>query len=181
MKKLLLSALVILCAVAVNAQEKKNDENCGTGKEQFGERLLDAKLNVLERKLELTETQKTQFIPIYKAYDAELKATLGERKKPEKTNDVNAVAKQIKQNLDKSKKAIDVQKKYIDEFAKVLNAEQLQKFPMVEKQIQNKLSKRKHNMGDRRHHGKGKHGDFGPRKPHGHPKHQRDAREEMKP
>ena len=165
MKHLLLSALIIACAFCTSAQtEQKNTANDREAKRaELNEKLLNAKLEVLIKKLDITDAQKAQFTAIYTKYDNEVRATMSHQR-PAKSDDVKVVAEQLKSRLDQSKKAIDVQKKYVDEFAKVLNARQLSKFLFTEKQIQNKLNKRKHE----RHGDRGGKGGFDDRGHKGH-------------
>ncbi len=168
MKNLIAMALIMVCAISTSAQTSQKDTAKDRESKRAGmnEKLLNAKLDVLVKKLELTDEQKPQFTALYTKYDNELRATFN-KAKPEKSDDVKVVADQIKSRLDQSKKAIDVQKKYIDEFAKVLNARQLAKFPMVEKQIQGKLDKRRasHIRGDKGGNGQDSKKDRKGRKP----------------
>ncbi|MBR1543786.1 MAG: hypothetical protein IJ626_02700 [Muribaculaceae bacterium] len=172
MKNLIAMVLIMLCAISTSAQTNQKDarKDRETKRAEMNEKLLNAKLDVLVNKLELTDEQKPQFTALYTKYDNELRATFS-KAKPEKSDDVKVVAEQIKNRLDQSKKAIDVQKKYIDEFAKVLNARQLAKFPMEEKHIQGKLDKRRasHIRGDKGglgHDGKKDRKDRKPRRGH---------------
>lgn len=170
MKKFFLISMTVLAAISLNAQDKANAEDKAAKKAFMEEKMLNAKLNDLHHALHLSADQEAKFDVIYKQYNVEMKGTFGKRDgKKNQADDIEAVKKQIKDRLDNAKNAIDIQKKYIDEFATVLNANQLRDFPKVEKKLQKKLLDRKLKKRDGKRggpEGKGKrHGDRPERRP----------------
>jgi Spy/CpxP family protein refolding chaperone len=160
MKKQLILFLVSLCALSVSAQHVKNDS--------IHERFFNAKVRELVYRLEMTDDQKTKFVPVYRKYNDEMRAVWaegrpkngegrkvekGEHQKHERSSAEVAAFK--KKHMQMQQKAQNVQMKYLDEFAKVLNAKQMSNFYEVEAKIQKKLMERKgHKGGDMRRDGK---------------------------
>ena len=135
MKRLLLSILISLSALAAFGQEKDDSVN---------QRYFDAKIKEFVYRLDLSDQQKALFIPIYERYSNEMRANVGERRrpktKPETAEEAAAIAKA---KIERQQKAQDIRLKYVDEFAKVLNPDQLGRLYDVENQIQRKLMSRK--------------------------------------
>lgn len=139
-------------------------------------RMFDAKLREMVYRLNLTDEQKTAFEPIYREYDNELHALMEksgpvmgkESEKKLRGKDVSSeeVASSMKSRLEAQKAVLDLRIKYIDRFARVLDAKQMRRFFDVEKKMQDKLRKGHH--GDRgEHHGEGRRGGMGKRGDHG--------------
>jgi Skp family chaperone for outer membrane proteins len=156
MKKMMMTMLLVIVAITAGAQEKKN--------ENFAERMFEAKVREMTYRLELTDAQKEKFVPIYRQYNNEMRAAWGERRKPGKPANEQESLAATKAKMERQQRAQAVRIKYVDEFAKVLNARQLSKFLFTEKQIQNKLNKRKHE----RHGDRGGKGGFDDRGHKGH-------------
>ena len=74
MKRFLISLLIGLSALTAFGQEKSDAVN---------QRYFEAKIRELVYHLNLTDGQKEAFIPIYRRYNDEMRAVVGERKKPE--------------------------------------------------------------------------------------------------
>lgn len=156
MKQMIFSALLLFVSVSVFAQNAKNDS--------IQEKFFNAKVRELTYRLDITDTQKPKFVAAYRRYNDEMRAVWAERKgvKPvagkkvqEKPWTSTDVANAQKRRMERQQKAQSVQMKYLDEFAKVLDAKQMSRFYEVEAKIQKKLM-------DRKKHPKGK---FTPR-PH---------------
>ncbi len=156
MRQILLAVMLMLVALTGAAQDKKS--------ENLNEKFFDAKVSELVYRLDMTDDQKSKFIPIYRRYTEEMLSVMGPFKKKGdwKKGDKKAgekkegEAKQKKQQLteeqklermkmrmEKQKKAQDIRLKYLDEFSKVLTAKQVNKFYEVENKMQNKLKNRR--------------------------------------
>ena len=137
----------MLFSVAAFAQENP---------EQVNEKFKEAKLREFVYHLEITDAQKPAFVEVYDRYEAEMKATVGERPRPDKRPETTEeAAALVKERIAHQQKAQDVRLKYVDEFAKVLDARQLVRLYKVENEIQQKL------MDRRGQHGPGQGGQWG--------------------
>ena len=74
MKRIIISLLIGLSALTAFGQEKS---------EAVNQRYFEAKIREFVHHLSLTDQQKEAFIPIYQRYNEEMRAVVGERKKPE--------------------------------------------------------------------------------------------------
>ncbi len=157
MKQTLIS-LLLLVALTATAQEKDW--------KQLREKFFNAKVSELAQQLELTDEQKAGFVPIYRQYNDEMRATMGPpfpSRGPHKDgagqNDGDAQKKPLtdeerlartKMHMERQQKAQAIRLKYVDEFSKVLTPKQVNKFFEVEFEIQKKLMNRhKHPRGKR--------------------------------
>lgn len=131
MKKLLLFAVLMLTFAGVNAQEKKGGD--------VNEKAFEAKVREMVYRLRLTDEQKAKFVPVYRRYNEEMRAAWGPKteRKAEETN-----VTRIKRNMERQQRVQAVQLKYVDDFAKVLTDEQVDRFFKVEKKIQQKFHRR---------------------------------------
>lgn len=144
MKRILISLLIGLSALTAFGQEKS---------EAVNKRYYDAKIREFVYHLNLTDQQKDAFIPIYKRYNEEMRVVVGERKKPESRPETSEEAAAVaKARIERQQQAQSVRMKYVDEFATVLNPDQLNRLYEVEGQIQQKLMNRR----DGNHRGEGR-------------------------
>ena len=145
MKKGLVLALSLLLALPLAAQRP------GDGDVQA--RFFEAKASEMCTRLKLTPEQKEKFLPLYKAYDEEMRTIWTKyRVKEDCTNNME----RTKMRLTRQSKSQELRLMYVDKFGKVLTAEQVEKFYKVEKDIQQRAMHRKE------HHKGGKPGP-GPR------------------
>lgn len=148
MKRLFLSILIAMMSFTAFCQEQE---------ESVKQRFFDAKIREFVYRLELTDQQKEQFIPIYKRYNDEMKAAVvGNReKRPMPPATAEEAAALEKSRIERQQAAQAIRMKYVDEFATVLNPGQLSRLFEVESQIQRKLMNRKsgHGPGQGRGHG----------------------------
>ncbi len=172
MKQTVITMMLMLVALTTSAQEKN--------RERLAENFFNAKVAELALRLNMTEEQKEKFIPIYRRYNDEMKATFGPRKlgkgdrgpkakkdgqetqRRQEESDEEVLAK-TKRHIERQQQAQAIQLKYVDEFATVLSAKQVSKLFQVEKDIAKKIAKRKGHRGE--HHGQGGMG----RHPHSRP------------
>lgn len=135
MKRLLISLLIGFSALTAFGQEKS---------EAVNQRYFEAKIRELVYHLNLTDQQKEAFIPIYRRYNDEMRAVVGERKKPESRPGTSEEAAAVtKARIDRQQQAQSIRMKYVDAFATVLKPDQLSRLYEVEGQIQRKLMNRK--------------------------------------
>lgn len=131
MKRMLIPIILCLSSLTAICQEKADDVN---------NRFFEAKIREFVYRLELTDSQRDAFIPIYKRYSDEMRAAVGERKQDrEKAATSEEAAARAKEHIERQQKAQSVRLEYVDEFASVLNPSQLGRLFEVENQIQRKL------------------------------------------
>lgn len=134
MKKMIIwmtMALVCLTAMA------------GEGNRSLNERFYQAKFKEMVYRLHITAEQQKKFEPIYRSYCEEMTALWNERTKPIKPSTSSSAAAVEKRKMEMQQRAQGIRMKYIDKFATVLNASQVERFYEVESIIQKKLKERK--------------------------------------
>lgn len=144
MKRLtLIMALVLSFTMGAIAQPKQLSE-------EHKERIFNAKAQIMQSKLELTEGQMKDFLAVYKQYQDEImkiKRPKRVAKSSELTKD--AAYEAVVGQLDFKKKILDVQEKYIGKLKPILTPMQLVKFLKVENYVQ--MSIRNHKDGRKAH------------------------------
>lgn len=146
MKKLILTLFIGLSAVTAFGQNQDEEVN---------QRFFEAKIREFVYRLQFTDEQRDAFIPIYKRYSDEMRAAMGEWKKPEGRPETSEeAAARAKARIERQQMAQSIRLKYIDEFAAVLAPEQVSRLYEVEGQINRKLMERKRE-------GAGRHGQHG--------------------
>lgn len=140
---MMMTMLFCLAALTATAQEKKGNA--------INEKFFDAKVSELVYRLNMSDEQKTKFVPIYRRYTEEMRALMTPRtkEKPAKPATDEERLARTKQRMERQQQAQSIRLKYLDEFATVLNAQQVTRFFEVEGKMQKKLM-------DRRMHPKGK-------------------------
>ena len=111
--------------------------------QKINERYFQAKVSELALRLEMTETQKTKFIPIYRRYSEEMRATIGVRQRPTKPLTDEERLELTKRKMQRQQQAQAIRIKYIDEFSTILSASQVSRFFEVESEIHRKLMERR--------------------------------------
>ncbi len=112
----------------------------------FNERLFNAKVDEITYRLRLSDKQVEQFRPIYKEYNKDMIAAWGNLEKTVTQDEEQATttaSTQVKQRLERQRRAQDVRIRYTDKFATVLTPNQLERFFKVENDIQRRLRDRK--------------------------------------
>ncbi len=151
MKQMIITMLLAIVAMTANAQDQKGNE--------INEKFFNAKVSELVYRLDISDDQKAKFIPIYRSYSEEMRKVMGPRVK-QKTDERKKLTEEEKltrtrQRMERQQQAQSIRIKYLDEFSKVLNAQQVNKFFEVENKIQKKLmDRRKHSKNFKRKHGK---------------------------
>lgn len=135
MKRSLTTLLILFLSLAAFAQE--------TG-ENVSQRYFDAKIREFVYRLELSDRQKEQFIPIYKKYNEEMRESVGERPRRDvRPATAEEAAALEKARIERQQTAQSIRLKYVDTFATVLTPDQLGRLYQVESDIQKKLMGRK--------------------------------------
>ncbi len=119
---LLMSAFMLSFTMNLSAQERMKREALTP------EQRVEVRAQRLSNKLMLDEATTAKFIPLYKAYMAELQ---GVCKECNKKGDVNYNDAQIVENLENcfsnQAKVAEIKRSYVGKFSKILTARQLQK------------------------------------------------------
>ncbi len=149
MKQMIITMLLVLSAMTATAQEQKSNE--------INEKYFNAKVSELVYRLDINDEQKAKFVPLYRQYNEEMRNVMGTRMKQKsrdhkKPTDEEKLAR-TKQRMERQQQAQAIRIKYLDEFSKVLSAQQVNKFFEVENKIQKKLMDRKnHHKGMKKRH-----------------------------
>ena len=155
MKRILITLIAGLSVLTAFGQGKKG--------ENMDQRFFDAKIREFVYILDIKDSQKPDFVAVYKLYNDEMRATIGKKEKPQNRPDTpQAAAAAVKARLENQNKAQEIRIKYVDDFAKVLEPSQLIRLYDVEAQIQHKLMDRQHGSGHGKGKGKGKGKGFDP-------------------
>jgi len=137
-KTIFVAAMTLLSFAALSAQERMSEEERAKAVAERIEKSADR----MAREFGLKDEAKTTFVSIYTDYQKEMFATnqlqgrrseQGERDEEKKLSDEEATAK-MKENFERQEqqiqtmqKRLEVQKKYSEEFAKVLTPQQVLK------------------------------------------------------
>jgi len=133
--KIIIMLFLLSTVLTVSAQNQKADT--------LNRRFFYVKAREMVGHLKLTKKQQTQFIPIYERYNEEMKSVWNERQSTKRPKTINEAAIVQKSRIRQQQKAQSIQLKYVDELSKILNAEQLNSFFDMEKQLQQKLKARR--------------------------------------
>ncbi len=135
MKRITIALSLLLLAVSAFGQDDSRSVN---------DRYFNAKIDEFVYRLHLTDAQKEQFVPVYKLYNEEMRAAVGKRELREKHPEASREAADLaKARIERQQTAQNIRMKYVDEFATILDADQLSRLYQVESQIQHKLMDRK--------------------------------------
>lgn len=151
-----LMVLVVLfmgSQVALFAQDKKGAKS---ERRQFNrEQMQEMQANQIIKGLALDDATATKFIPVYKSYMEEMRATrstmnarqpdgkqnLTDKKAPKPIPTDAEVEQSIKARFAQSRKMLDIREKYYNEFRKFLTPKQIQKMYNMEKRNGEKFRK----------------------------------------
>lgn len=132
MKQFMIS-LLLMITVAASAQDVQ----------KINERYFQAKVNELALRLEMTDSQKKRFIPIYRRYSEEMRATVGIKQRPTNPLSDEERLELTKRKMQCQQQAQAIRLRYLDEFHTVLSVNQVTHFFEVESEIQKKLMQRR--------------------------------------
>jgi len=149
MKQMIITVLLVLSAMTATAQEQKSNE--------INEKYFDAKVSELVYRLDMNDEQKAKFVPIYRKYNEEMRNVMGPRIKQKPTERKKPTEEEklarTKKRMERQQQAQTIRLKYLEEFSKVLSAQQVNKFYEVENKIQKKLmDRKKHNKNIKKRH-----------------------------
>ena len=134
MKKIVIMMVLVLVGIQAAAQSQ--------GGSSLNERFYQAKLKELVYRLHITDSPKKKVEPIYRNYCEEMRALWNERTTPIKPGTSSDAAAIAKRRMEMQQRAQGIRIKYIDKFATVLNANQVDRLFEVESIIQQKLKER---------------------------------------
>ena len=136
-KTIIVAVLALLSSTAVSAQERMSQEN----REKAVAERIEKSADCIAGELKLTEEAKKSFVETYKAYQKEMFATntnqvqrqdQSARNDDKKELSAEEAQAKLKQNFERQEqqiatmqKRLDVQKKYAEEFGKVLTPQQV--------------------------------------------------------
>lgn len=138
MLKRILTLLLLFSCMAASAQSRRTKE--------FDQKLFDAKLAEMVYQLDISDSQKKAFAPIYESYCREIRsawnATMASMPQG-RDNDKDASVERVKKRIKLQEQAQSIRLRYTDKLAEVLTPKQLNKFFSVEDNIQKRLQERK--------------------------------------
>ncbi len=129
--------ILLLGMLSLNALARDNASST------LNERFYKAKLKEMVYRLHITDGQKKKFEPMYRAYCEEMRALWNERTQPIRPSTSTDAAAKAKRRMEMQQRAQGIRMKYIEKFATVLNATQVEHFFDVENVIQEKLKQRR--------------------------------------
>lgn len=132
MRKIMIT-LLLMATIIASAQDVQ----------KINERYFQAKVSELALRLEMTDSQKTKFVPVYRRYSEEMRQTVGVKQRPSKSLTDEERLELTKRKMQRQQQAQAIRIKYIDEFSKFLSASQVSRFFEVESEIQKKLMERR--------------------------------------
>ena len=135
MRQFIITILVML-TVTVSAQDSV----------KINERYFQAKVSELALRLEMTDSQKSRFVPIYRRYSEEMRAVVFIKQRPSKPLTDEERLELTKRKIQRQQQAQTIRMRYVDEFSTVLSAGQVSRFYEVESEIQKKLMQRRRRM-----------------------------------
>ncbi len=135
MRQFIITILVML-TVTASAQDSV----------KINERYFQAKVSELALRLEMTDSQKSRFVPIYRRYSDEMRAVVVIKQRPSKPLTDEERLELTKRKIQRQQQAQTIRMRYVDEFSTVLSAGQVSRFYEVESEIQKKLMQRRRRM-----------------------------------
>ncbi len=135
MRQFIITILVML-TVTASAQDSV----------KINERYFQAKVSELALRLEMTDSQKSRFVPIYRRYSEEMRAVVVIKQRPSKPLTDEERLELTKRKMQRQQQAQTIRMRYVDEFSTVLSAGQVSRFFEVESEIQKKLMQRRRRM-----------------------------------
>ncbi|MGN1246238.1 MAG: hypothetical protein ACI4UN_06360 [Muribaculaceae bacterium] len=145
MKRLMLIAIAAFTALAMCAADQKPQKSAKLSKEERQAKMLNARVKTMKEKLLLTTEQTEQFIPLYQEYLNEMGKQFGKnREKKAEVRTIDDAQAQVLDDLNGKAKVIEIQKKFVPRFAKILTPQQLVKFLPVESEMQRQVRREHH-------------------------------------
>ena len=135
MRQFIITILVML-TVTASAQDSV----------KINERYFQAKVSELALRLEMTDSQKSRFVPIYRRYSEEMRAVASIKRRPSGPLTDEERLELTKRKIQRQQQAQTIRLRYVDEFSTVLSAGQVSRFYEVESEIKKKLMQRRRRM-----------------------------------
>lgn len=133
MRNMMMTVLLALVAMTASAQDVQ----------KLNERYFQAKVNEMTMRLGMTQEQKTKFVPLYRRYNEEMRAIVGNRQRPRQPMTDEERLAMTKRKMERQQQAQAIRMRYVDSFAAILTSEQVSRFFEVESEIQQKLMLRR--------------------------------------
>lgn len=143
--KLILIAMLLICALPAFAQKDKHEN-----KEQMRKEMLQMKLDFLATEMDLRDEQKKQFDELYSQMENERRATLKKIKKAEKAISENKNAseadyeKASQEISDARTEMVQIEKQYDEKFSTFLSKKQMFKMKEAENKFMQKMQDIRH-------------------------------------
>lgn len=140
--------LIVLALITLNLSAQKRQP-----KDDMKQKMTEQNEAFMIKKLELTEDESKKFMPIYKAYKAEIHKNRAEQKleNNKELSDKDAEA-QLENLLKMKQKEIEIQLAYINKFKSVIPANKILKVFSSEREFKQKviknIKKRSQHSGD---------------------------------
>lgn len=117
---------------------------------QDKDKIQEIKQAYFVEQLKLTKAEMDKFLPLYKKYDAERRELRKAGKKPGEKKKFSEMTQKeindfIQYSFELKEKELQLQKKYFEEFKKVLPAHKVVKLLNIEEQFRQYLFKQAHN------------------------------------
>ena len=142
MKRLMIIAIATISAISMMAAGQGKTKKQNLSPEERKAQMINARVKTMKEKLLLTSEQTEKFIPLYQEYLEEMGKQFGKRpRKKEEVKTIDEAQAQVLEGLNGKAKVIEIQKKYVPRFAKVLTPQQLVKFLPVEGDMQRMVHK----------------------------------------
>lgn len=107
--------------------------------DSLSERFFEAKVSEMTERLHLTDAQKAEFAPIYRRYTSEMVAAWGGYQRPLHPTTVEEASANLQKQLELQQRALAIRQKYVQQFAAVLDAQQLSRLYSVDNMLQRKV------------------------------------------
>jgi Spy/CpxP family protein refolding chaperone len=139
-KTIITSALAIVMSVAVMAQKPTKEEMAAKR-----EKIEAAKVGFITQELNLTTEEAQKFWPIYNKYKEERHNLMGDRHKEDedrkKIDDMSdsEIEAMLNDRMDKKAKILELDKKYLAEFKKVLPIKKVAKLYKAEHKFKREM------------------------------------------
>ncbi len=131
MKHILFFLFTLLAAIPSSAQTQASDS--------LQNRFLETKVQEISNRLQFTDDQKAQFTPVYRRYTEAMIAACDGYQKPVHPSTSQEAAANIRKHLEVQQRLHGIRLRFVDEFAAVLNPQQMSRLFSLENMVQRKV------------------------------------------
>lgn len=149
MKQIIKTLLILIIAVfAIDSANAQDNQNRKKNRQEF----VQIKAKHIAEQLKFDEATTEKFVETYCACEKEIWESRPDIK-PNQTYATDAEAEAaIMARFDHSQKILDIRRKYYNEYKKFLTPLQIEEVYSWDHKMMNKLSKKRHQQGRKRHH-----------------------------